>query len=74
MKELTPEKLASGCIAPLRMTSTSGVETNLMLPWRQHSRKPFQEKTRRKKTGRGAQGRKGMLKGKRNIVLGKLQF
>lgn len=74
MKELTLEKLASGCIAPLSVTSVSGVDTNLMLPCRKHSRKPFLENTRRDKRGRGIQEREGKLKGRWNIVLGKLQI
>lgn len=72
MEELTPEKLALGSRASLGMTSTSGVETNLRLPWREHGTKPFLEKTRRENKGRGGWGREGKLKGKRNIVLGKL--
>lgn len=47
-QELTSEKLASGRKIPLRMTKTSGAETNLRLPLEATQYDSFWKRKRRK--------------------------
>lgn len=58
MEELAPEKVASGSIVSLKMTKTSGVEMNLMLPVEATGHEAFLRKDKEENEGKGRKGKR----------------